>query len=507
MNLVKEENSTAKNKSIGTFVSTHCALIIIVIVGFALRAYMAWVDKFLHPWDERFHALVARNMMHHPFKPMLRAFPVTDNYNPNAWCCNHIWLHKQPLFMWQMALSMKIFGISEFTVRLPSVIMGTIMIILLYRLVILLTANRNIALIAAGLLALSHFHLQMISGIKGMDHNDVALGFYVLASIWAYAEYTKRPKWYWIVLVGLFAGCAILNKWLLGLLVFSGWGINILSGWKRRIPFREIKHILAALLICCVVFMPWQLYILDQFPNEARYEYEFNRRHITEVLEGHAGTVFFYLEKFPSLFGYVIFLFPLIGIWLVLSKKHTVHKTLLLAFLFEIIVVFCFLSFIVKTKVDTHFYFVVPLCLCFSAIAIHVLCGKLRSRLQVLLSLVIIGFLALNPIGIALYLSSDNTERNNRLYNASIYRNLKKIIPPNTKVVMNMNSFEDIDVMFYNNDLTAHSWTLPESDERQLRQKRIPVAMFQPRGSFNIPEYYSGYPGLFVIPVILKDVE
>jgi 4-amino-4-deoxy-L-arabinose transferase-like glycosyltransferase len=504
---MKNTAGLAKSISIVAKLKEHIAIILVMVVGFALRAYMAWVDKFLHPWDERFHALVARNMMHHPFKPMLRASPVTDNYDPNMWCGNHIWVHKQPLFMWQMALSMKVFGVSEFTMRIPSVLMGTCMILILYRLAILLTSNRHIALIAAGLLALSHFHLQMIAGIKGMDHNDVALGFYVLASIWAYAEYTRRPKWYWIVLVGLFAGCAILNKWLLGLLVFLGWGINIMAGWKHGIRFRDIKHFLVALLVCCIVFLPWQWYILDRFPNEARYEFEFNRRHITEALEGHSGSVFFYFGKFPDLFGHILFLFPVAGIALIYLKKLKTNNTLFLAFLSSILVVFCFFSFIVKTKVDTYLFFIVPLCLSFSAIGIYYIGQRIRKNVLLISTLVIMGFLALNPIQIINYLSPENTERNDRIHNARIYRSVGSIIPEHTTVVMNMNSFEDIDVMFYNNHLTAYAWTLAESDINMLREKKIPIAVFQAHGSYNIPEHFSGYPGLFIIPRLLKNFE
>lgn len=482
----------------------YLVLMAILIIGLVLRLYMAWVDPFLHPWDERFHALVARNMMHHPFKPMLRAFPITDNYDPNVWCCNHIWVHKQPLFMWQMALSMKIFGVSEFTMRLPSVVMGTLMILILYRIVILLTDNRKIALIASGLLAVSNFHLQMIAGIKGMDHNDVALGFYVLASIWAYSEYTHKPRWYWIVLIGVFAGCAILNKWLLGLLVFLGWGINILFQFRNKIPLKEIKHFIAALIICCMVFVPWQLYILHQFPNEAKYEFEFNRRHITEALEGHSGSIFFYLKNFPNIFGNYIFFFLFVGGILALFRKN-MAPDLLLSFAVQIITVFCFFSFIVKTKVDTYFFFVVPLCLAFSAIAIYHFCRLVKKRYFIIPSLIIIIFFSLNPVAIKNYLSSDNVERNNRIYNADIYKNLRKNIPDNIKVVMNMNSFEDIDVMFYNNDITAYHWTLPDSDILKMKQKKIPIALFQAHGNYNIPEYFSGYPYLFIIQKSLKD--
>src|SRR3954464_6835379 len=100
------------------FVKGHekAALMILFIGALFIRFFVAYLDPFLNPWDERFHALVARNMMDHPFSPML----VKDNllwYDHTNWCGNHIWLHKQPLFLWQMALSMKIFGVSEFAIR------------------------------------------------------------------------------------------------------------------------------------------------------------------------------------------------------------------------------------------------------------------------------------------------------------------------------------------------------------------------------------------------------
>jgi 4-amino-4-deoxy-L-arabinose transferase-like glycosyltransferase len=487
------------------FLKNNAVILLLLITGFALRVYMAWVDPFLHPWDERFHALVARNMMHSPFKPMLRAFPITNNYDPNMWCCNHIWVHKQPLFMWQMALSMKVFGVSEFTMRLPSVLMGTLMILILYRIVLLFSNNKKIALIAAGLLTLSNFHLQMISGIKGMDHNDVALGFYVLCSIWAYAEYTRSPKWYWVILIGLFAGCAVLNKWLLGLLVFSGWGINILWNFRSKDLLREIRYFVLSLLVCCVVFLPWQIYILNAFPNEARHEFEFNRRHITEALEGHSGGWAYYLKNFPNLFGRYIYLLLFIGGLLSLFFRKGLNKQLHIAFITQITIVFVFFSFIVKTKVDTYFFFVVPLCLAFSAIAIYRFCLLVKRPYFIFPVLGIITFFTLDPIQTKNYLSPNNTERNNRIYNAEIYRNVKNEIPENTKVVMNSNSFEDIDIMFYNNSLTAYHWTMPEIDIKELKEKKIPIAVFEAHGNYIIPEHVQNYPYLFIIKKPLRD--
>ena len=80
-----------------------------VVLGIYLTA--ARLDPYLHPWDERFHAVVAKRMLDDPFTP--RLYPdtvVAADYG--EWDRAHVWLHKQPLFMWCMSLSMAVFGSS-----------------------------------------------------------------------------------------------------------------------------------------------------------------------------------------------------------------------------------------------------------------------------------------------------------------------------------------------------------------------------------------------------------
>ena len=157
----------------------HIEITIIAIIGLIIRLYYANLDPYLHEWDERFHALVARNMVDNPFTPLLYKKPLVP-YDLNAWCCNSVWLHKQPLFMWQMALSMKLFGANEFAMRLPSAFLGALTVLLVYRITILLTNHKNTAIIAGLLMCFSPYQLEMISGQIGMDHDDIAFCFYIL---------------------------------------------------------------------------------------------------------------------------------------------------------------------------------------------------------------------------------------------------------------------------------------------------------------------------------------
>ena len=99
------------------------SLVLIILAGLLLRIFVS-TDMYLHDWDERFHALVAKNLMEHPLLPTLYDNPVLA-YDYTAWNMNHIWVHKQPAPLWIMALSMKLFGISTWAMRLPSILFST----------------------------------------------------------------------------------------------------------------------------------------------------------------------------------------------------------------------------------------------------------------------------------------------------------------------------------------------------------------------------------------------
>src|SRR5690606_9343736 len=114
---------------------------------------------------------------------------------------------------------------------------------------------------------------------------------------------------------------------------------------------KQILLFVFSLIICCIVFLPWQLYILHRFPDMAAYVYEFNRRHITEALEGHEGGYFYYFKFLKDLFGQFLYLFIPIGMLLSIRNK-TIKQNLNWGVIIAISFVFLFFSIIVKTKVD-----------------------------------------------------------------------------------------------------------------------------------------------------------
>lgn len=112
----------------------HAAALALLMAGGALLRIGASMDPFLHPWDERYHALVAKHLMAYPLKPTLYAHPALP-YDAASWVGGHVWLHKPPFALWCMAASMGLFGVNEIAVRMPSILASVLGIWVCYALV------------------------------------------------------------------------------------------------------------------------------------------------------------------------------------------------------------------------------------------------------------------------------------------------------------------------------------------------------------------------------------
>ena len=145
-------------------------LLLLLLTGGALRWQLSR-DQMLHQRDEKFHALVAKNMMETPLSPRLYQTAVLP-YDYKLWYQNHIWLHKQPLPLWLMAGSYKLFGVSEFSTRIPSLVLSTCLILILYQLAKRLYSQK-VALLSAFFLCVNGLVIELGAGRVATDHYDL----------------------------------------------------------------------------------------------------------------------------------------------------------------------------------------------------------------------------------------------------------------------------------------------------------------------------------------------
>ena len=274
------------------------ALLLIALTGLALRAYAA-ADFSLHPWDERYHALVARNLLWHPLTPTLYENPALETGNL-SWLESHIWLHKPPMTLWLIAASLQLFGIHEIAVRVPSLLLSTFGVFLTFY-AARYFIRPQAAVLAAWLYSVNGLLIDLAVGRSPTDHVDTVFAFFVELGACGGIYAVRRRTAPALLLVGIATGCAVLTKWLPGLLVIAVLFVLLLSveSWSAA-----LRHSAIALGIAALVFIPWQIYTFAAFPKEAAWEAHFNNiRHLVEPLEGHGGSALYYVERLPRIFG------------------------------------------------------------------------------------------------------------------------------------------------------------------------------------------------------------
>jgi len=331
---------------------TTLSIVLLLVGAFLLRVWAIQLDPFLNMWDEQFHALVAKTLSNNLLSPqLLPDIPLANKVND--WSYDHIWLHKQPFFMWLMALSIKIFGVSEWAIRIPSVLLGTMAVFGSYKLGKNLIRHK-VGFIAALLIATSYISLSLTSGYQGTDHNDLVFSSLIIISFWFYSEYYVTKKLKWAIFTGFVVGLAVLTKWLTGLIIFIPWAVIVLKNYRN---VKEWKGIVIAFLTSLITFIPWQIYCYINYYKSYKYELEYNTRHLSEAIEGHGGGYSYHFDQLNLIYFNVEYWTMLTifisAILIVLVKIKSTEKRILI--LLPITVVYLFFTF-VATKMPLFTY-------------------------------------------------------------------------------------------------------------------------------------------------------
>jgi 4-amino-4-deoxy-L-arabinose transferase len=446
---------------------TGVAVFVLFIANLLLRYWCAGLDPFLNDWDEKFHALVAKNLTHHWLKPTLTDIPLLP-CNYKDWFGNYIWLHKQPLFLWQIALSIKLFGANVFAVRLPSIILGALLVLIIFDLAST-CFNRDTGYIAAFLFSFYEPALGMSGGYENMDHNTMSFMFYITLSLWAWIKFEKSKKPGWAICMGLFAGCAILTKWLTGLLVFGGFGFYHLFLVRDFFSKEILVPLLYATIACILVALPWQLYTLYQYPLEARYELYYNNLHLSQVIEGHSGERWFYFDHLKYQYKMLqSLIFIGFAFCLLEYKRYKLPASLI----FICTVVYIFFT-VAVTKIDEYVLIVSPLLIIFMAFAIYKIWRILSGtwfdyKKPMLLSMGICSWLFFD------YNATINSHSSQATgwilsYREGKTRETQNLIKDRAflkqnDVIIDCPGFENIDVMFFTNHI---AYRYPDSVQKQ----------------------------------------
>lgn len=176
---------------------------------------------------------------------------------------NSITVDKPPASLWPMALSVKLFGLSTWSLMVPEVLMGVAAVALVYASVAR-AVGRGPGLLAGYALAATP-----VAALMFRYDNPEAL-LLLLMSLAAYATVRAidSGRIRWMVLCGAALGFAFLTKQLQGLLVVPGFGLAYLV--LARGTLRRRLAGLAAALAALVVAAGWWVALVMLTPASDR---------------------------------------------------------------------------------------------------------------------------------------------------------------------------------------------------------------------------------------------
>lgn len=270
-----------------------------LILGLTVR-YRAANHDYIAQWDEAYHALVAKNLTINPFVPTLNRTPLLS-YDYTDWRDNHIWLHKPPLPLWLMSFSIWALGpVPEISFRLPSVLLGTLSILLTFMIARELWGASGLlpGAIAALLQALNPLLVQLVAGILPADHVDLILVFFIELSILFFAIGLRQQDRWVMLSAGVALGLAYLSKSAPAFLA-AGVALSLLFSQPQR-RRGSLRLFRTAIVGFAIVVIPWSLYCTLRWPQEFAWESSYTIKHLFQVIEGHAHPVTFFFDRIPS---------------------------------------------------------------------------------------------------------------------------------------------------------------------------------------------------------------
>ncbi|MFK0008469.1 ArnT family glycosyltransferase [Paenarthrobacter sp. NPDC090520] len=162
---------------------------------------------------------------------------------------NSITVDKPPAALWITGLSLRLFGLSSWSILVPQALMGVATAWILYlavrRAALPATGNARLAH-RAGLLAAAVLALTPVATLMFRFNNpDALLVLLMTAAGYAVVRSIQEDKLRWLVFAGVFLGFGFLAKQLQVLLVVPGFALAYLVSARPR-PVRRLLHLLAA---------------------------------------------------------------------------------------------------------------------------------------------------------------------------------------------------------------------------------------------------------------------
>jgi 4-amino-4-deoxy-L-arabinose transferase-like glycosyltransferase len=172
---------------------------------------------------------------------------------------NSITVDKPPASLWVMSLSVRLFGLSSWSILVPEALMGVATVGVLY------LAVRRVAGPGAGLLAGATMALTPVAVLMfRFDNPDALLVLLLTLAAYALTRATEKASGWWLALVGVLVGLGFLTKMLQALLVLPAFALVYLIAAPTTLR-RRLLHLLGAGL-ALLVSAGWWVAVVELVP-------------------------------------------------------------------------------------------------------------------------------------------------------------------------------------------------------------------------------------------------
>jgi 4-amino-4-deoxy-L-arabinose transferase-like glycosyltransferase len=176
---------------------------------------------------------------------------------------NSITVDKPPASLWPMALSIRIFGLSSWSILVPQALMGVGTVAVLYA-----SVRRRFSP-AAGLLAGAVLALTPVAALMFRFNNpDALLMLLLTGAAYAVLRALDDARTRWLVLAGVLVGFGFLTKQLQAFLVLPAFGLTYLIAAPTSLG-RRITGLLAA-FAAMIASAGWWIALVELWPASSR---------------------------------------------------------------------------------------------------------------------------------------------------------------------------------------------------------------------------------------------
>ena len=234
--------------------------------------------------------------------------------------------HKTPGPYWIIAISYQLFGISEASVRLPSMIIGILSVLLIYEIGKILL-NQKLAWLAGLILSVQFLWLQYCR----LGTPDVPMIFLVLLAIFSFLKAELHPKYgyFWTFIAGLSLGLGFLVRSFMIFLPIVAL-LPYLIGEHRRHrhltnPGLYLGFAVGLIPTSVWLWLNWMRYGNDSYEELFRFVFQLGSN------ERGGNGIIFYLWNVP-LKAFPWFFLSLLGLFLLLRRPIPRYQLILVGF-------------------------------------------------------------------------------------------------------------------------------------------------------------------------------